>query len=82
MQEDEIKKKIKGFTSKFLKTRGLKDGEDLFKSRAVNSMFSLQLIQFVEKEFNISITRKDLDIKNFNSVNAIYSLIRKKLDNL
>ncbi len=79
MTTDEIKEKVRSFLLKFIKNHDLKDDEDLFASRLLNSLFAMQLVLFVEKEFTIKIENQDLDIKNFSSVNAISGLIDRKV---
>ena len=66
------------FLEKFIHT-DVEDDEDLFASGLVNSLFAMQLVLFVEKEFNIRVENQDLDIANFRSVNAITSFIQNKI---
>ena len=56
----------------------MEDDEDLFASGLVNSLFAMQLVLFVEKEFSIKVENQDLDIANFKSVNAITGFIQSK----
>jgi acyl carrier protein len=56
----------------------LQDSEDVFGLGFVNSMFAMQLVLFIEKEFQITIENEDLELENFNSVNAIADLIERK----
>ncbi len=78
MNENEAKEKIRHFLVKFIKKFDLKDDEDIFESRLVNSLFAMQLVLFVEKEFKIKVENKDLDLKNFNSINSIFTFIDGK----
>jgi acyl carrier protein len=55
------------------------DDEDLFASGLVNSLFAMQLVLFVEKEFSIKVDNEDLDLDNFRSVSAITGFIQRKL---
>jgi acyl carrier protein len=41
-------------------------------------MFAMQLVLFVEQEFKISIENEDLEIDNFNTINALVNLIERK----
>jgi len=52
--------------------------DDIFKLGLVNSLFALELVVFLEKEFSITIENEDLDLNNFSSVNNIEKFIRKK----
>jgi acyl carrier protein len=72
------KNKIRSFFSRFFRTTDLKDGDDIFAQGFVNSLFAMQLVQWLEKEFEIAIKDEDLDIQNFNSINAIANLIERK----
>lgn len=79
MITDTIKEQIKSFILGFIRHDDLKDDEDFFVLGFVNSLFAIQLVAFVEKEFKIKIENVDLDIKNFNSINAITSLVERKI---
>lgn len=70
--------KIRDFLSQRIRGHELKDDEDIFALGFVNSMFALQLVMFVEKEFNVVVEDDDLDISNFNTVNAIAALVERK----
>lgn len=72
------KTKIKSFLSRFFRNHDLQSDEDIFASGFVNSMFAMQLVLFVEQEFNITIENEDLDFENFRTINAIANLIERK----
>jgi len=74
----EYKSKIRVFFSRFFKTDGLGDKDDIFAGGYVNSLFAMQLIAWLEKDFNIAVEDGDLKISNFNSVDAIAALIVRK----
>lgn len=78
MTTTEIKEKIRAFISRFIKVNQLKDDHDIFALGFVNSMFAMQLVLFVEQEFKIKVENEDLDIQNFNTVNAITTLVESK----
>lgn len=42
----------------------------------------MQLILFIENEFDLDVSNDDLDLSNFNSVNAISNYIETKLANM
>ena len=52
--------------------------DNIFKSGLVNSMFALQLITFLESEFNIKVANEDLNLKNFSSVNNMMEFLSQK----
>jgi methoxymalonate biosynthesis acyl carrier protein len=41
-------------------------------------MLAMQLVQFVEREFHITIEAEDMDLDSFRSVNAICALVARK----
>lgn len=75
---DSFKNKIKEFLSGFFQTHGLKENDDIFALGFVNSLFAMQMITWVEKEFGIQIEDEDLEIENFNSIAAISNLVARK----
>ena len=75
---DEQKTKVRTFLSKHLRNHDLTDEHDIFGMGFVNSLFAMQLVMFVEREFGITVDNEDLDIENFRTVNAIVNLVEKK----
>jgi acyl carrier protein len=55
------------------------DDEDIFASGLVNSLFAMQLVLFIEKEFSIKVENEDLDYDNFRTLNAIVGFIERKI---
>jgi methoxymalonate biosynthesis acyl carrier protein len=51
---------------------------DIFEKGLVNSMFALQLVMYLEKEFKIKIENNDLNLSNFNTVNNISAFVESK----
>ena len=72
------KQKIREFVSRFVRDHQLGDAEDIFATGFVNSMFAMQLVQFVETTFGITVESDDLDIDNFRSIDAIAALVERK----
>lgn len=72
------KQKIREFVSRFVRGYALGDGEDIFATGFVNSMFAMQLVQFVEQTFGIAVESEDLEIDNFRSIDAIAALVERK----
>lgn len=73
-----IRDRVRTFVAKFVRGHDLKDGEDIFATGFVNSMFAMQLVQFVESEFGVAVESEDLEIDNFRSVDAITALVERK----
>ncbi len=77
MEQDKLK--IRSFLSRFFRAEAIKDDDDFFEQGFVNSLFAMQLVMWVEKEFDIGIEDQDLDIQNFNTVNAVAGFVERKL---
>nr|WP_295680131.1 acyl carrier protein [uncultured Lachnoclostridium sp.] len=75
---EEIKAKIRKFLVRFSGQRELQDDENLFEVGFVNSLFSMQLVTFVENNFDFEIANEDLDVKNFSTINSICQFIQSK----
>jgi acyl carrier protein len=75
---EEIKAKTRAFLSRFFRGHELRDDEDFFAQGFVNSLFAMQLVQFVESEFQLTVEPEDLELSNFNSVDAIAALVGRK----
>jgi methoxymalonate biosynthesis acyl carrier protein len=61
------------------KNYDLQDDDDIFSLGFVNSLFAMQLVMFVEKEFRLKVHDDDLLIDNFRSVNAVLDLVQRKI---
>lgn len=80
MTNGELKDKIRGFITSRLKM-SIDDNVNLFTSGIVDSLFAMELVLFVEKQFKIRVDNDDLDLNNFNSVCAIADFSMRKLAN-
>jgi acyl carrier protein len=76
---EEIKLKVRAFLNRFFRKHDLGDDEDIFALGYVNSLFAMQLVMFLEKDFSIKVDNNDLNLDNFRTINAISNLIIKKL---
>jgi len=78
MKVEGLEEKLRAFLAKFYKNHDLTNDEDIFALGFFNSLFAMQLIMTIEREFSITVTSKDLDPDNFRSINAIKSFIASK----
>ena len=72
------KSKIAAFLAHSMRPDCIADDGDLFAGGYVNSLFAMQLILFVEKEFGVRVENDDLKLDNFRSLSAIDAFIRRK----
>jgi acyl carrier protein len=75
-----VMRKISEFLGQFISETDIDPDVNLFDSGLVNSLFAMQLLLYVEQEFDLQITNEDLDIKNFRSLNALTDFVMVKLD--
>ena len=76
--ETENKTRIREFINRFFQKVELADDQDIFELGFVNSLFAMQLVLFVEKEFSLAVEDEDLDIENFRTIDAIAEFIERK----
>ena len=77
-----IKEKIRAYVLQNTHAPGtsINDESLIFKEGYFDSMGLILMIAFIEDEFNIKTGDEDLMEKNFKSINAISSFIKKKLN--
>lgn len=75
----QVKEKVRAFIGKFVDVSGLGDTDNIFEKGLVNSLFAMNLVNFVENEFDVSIDNTELDIDNFKDISSIAALVEKKL---
>jgi D-alanine--poly(phosphoribitol) ligase subunit 2 len=77
MAKEQIREFIIGH---FLRGEGdIKNDESLFGAGIVDSLRLMELIAFIEKNFKISVNMSEVTISNFDTVNNISELVRKKV---
>jgi methoxymalonate biosynthesis acyl carrier protein len=75
---NEAQARIKTFLSRFFRQHDLQPDEDIFALGFVNSLLAMQLVNFVEKEFGVTIEDEDLDLANFRTLASIDALVERK----
>ena len=76
--ETEIRAKIRAFILAAIHVPDLTDDDNLFESGIVNSLFAVELMTFLEKAFAIEVGTDDLDIANFQSIEAAAGFVLRK----
>jgi acyl carrier protein len=69
---------IKLFLSNKIKNYDLNIDDDIFELGLVDSLFAMQLVTFIEQEFQVSISNDDLELENFKSISAMQKFVTKK----
>ncbi|MCI0470330.1 MAG: hypothetical protein L0Y73_01580 [Candidatus Aminicenantes bacterium] len=70
--------RVKNLLTPYLQGYDLKDDEDIFARGLINSLFVMQLVLYIEKEFDIVCQGEDLDMDNFRSINKINDFVSRK----
>ncbi|MBT4503450.1 MAG: acyl carrier protein [Gemmatimonadetes bacterium] len=78
MTAETIKEKIIDHLAQSVADADIPDDQDIFASGLVNSLFAMQLVLFIEKEFQFKVEDEDLDINNFNTIAAMVGFIGRK----
>ena len=58
---------------------GIEYDTDLFAGGYVNSLFAIEIVMYIEDEFDVKIKNKDITEKNFKTVTKIAETIEKYL---
>ncbi|MCR8843800.1 acyl carrier protein [Paenibacillus sp. SC116] len=77
--EAQHKEKIRTFLAKFFKQVQLRDDDELFALGFVDSLFVMQLVTFLETEFEIMLDNEDLEFAHFRTIQSMSDLIGRKL---
>ncbi len=78
MEREKIRNFINGHLVVFEDEAEYSDSDNIFELGFVNSLFAMQLVNYVQNEFEIVIDDDDIDIANFSSVDNIINLIQRK----
>jgi methoxymalonate biosynthesis acyl carrier protein len=70
--------RVRAFLAPHLGGDEIGDDVDIFASGYVNSLFAMQLVTFVEKEFGVVVESEDLEFDNFRTVVGIVRLVDAK----
>jgi acyl carrier protein len=75
---DDRKSTIRSFLSNYMNADDLEDDEDIFATGFVDSMFAMQLVQFLETEFDLTVEDQDLRLENFNTIANMAQFVEEK----
>ena len=79
MNKDAVITTVREFLAQFISDTDIDADLNYFETGLLNSMFAMQLLLFVEEEFNIQVTNEDLDVTNFQSLNAVAAFVTRKM---
>jgi methoxymalonate biosynthesis acyl carrier protein len=79
MTSDHIASPLRQFMARSFDGRVIADHDDIFALGFANSLFAMQLVAFVERQYGVEIGSDDLEMDNFRSIQAISDLVGRKL---
>ena len=74
-----MKETIREFLGKYFDESTIGDADNIFETGLVNSLFAMQLVSFLEENYDISFDNDELDIDNFKDINSIVALVEIKI---
>jgi len=70
--------KVRAFLARYFRNQELRDDEDMFAKKIINSVAAMDLVLFIEKQFSIRLEPGDLKLDNFRTIGAIVAMIERK----
>lgn len=74
----DTKEKVREFLVRNLRKENLKEEDNFFEQGLANSLFMMQLIMFIEEEFDVTVENDDMELSNFCTWNQITAFIESK----
>ena len=71
---------IMGFLGKYFEVSKVNKDDNIFELGSVNSLFAMQMVSFIENEFDLEISNDELNLDNFKSINSILAFIDSKFE--
>ena len=68
---------IRAFLATHLDGALIGDGDDLFATGLVSSLFAVQIVMWVQRTFHLEVSSNDLELDNFRSVEAIVDFVAR-----
>jgi len=78
MDQEQIRKSVAAFIRRGSRSNSIDNDTDIFASGYVNSLFALEIIVFIEREFSVAVVDEDLELANFRSISAISAMVERK----
>ena len=75
------KQRIKDYLARSV-AEPVADHDDIFARGLVNSLFALQLVDYIQNEFHLTVENEDLDLDNFSSIDAMVAFVGRKLSSV
>lgn len=73
-----VHQRVAGFLAPHIGDTAIGDDDDIFALGYVNSLFAMQLVLFLEREFSITFDADDLIFDNFRTLSRIVRTVEQK----
>jgi len=73
-----IEEKVTAFLGRYMDIEKLEQDTNYIKTGLVSSLFAMQLVMYLEREFSIIVENEDIDPANFSTINAVVQFIERK----
>ncbi len=80
MDVGKAKNQLQEFVVRSLGKPDLADSDDIFEVGEATSLYSMELVLFIEEKLGIPLDDDDLERDNFSTIDAMGSLIERKWD--
>ncbi|WP_294843764.1 colibactin biosynthesis aminomalonyl-acyl carrier protein ClbE [uncultured Gilliamella sp.] len=74
----EMKTAVRQFLARSLRGHTLDDDDNIFSLGLVHSLFTVQIILFIEKVFHVELEVSELQIEQIATVNKIVELVQQE----
>jgi acyl carrier protein len=74
---DDRKAKIRQFLARF-RNQELGDHDDIFALGFINSLLAMQLVNYLQKEFGVTVEDDDLELDNFRTLERMDQFVERK----
>lgn len=72
---DNVQEQVLGFIRGRYPDVEISGSEDIFQLGFVNSLFAMELVMFIEKQFAVTIPNDELQIDNFRTAESMAGLV-------
>jgi methoxymalonate biosynthesis acyl carrier protein len=74
---DHVQEHMLGFVRGRYPGAQISGSDDIFALGFVNSLFAMELVMFIEKEFSVTISNDELQIDNFRTAQCMSELVAR-----
>ncbi|MFK0047547.1 acyl carrier protein [Streptomyces sp. NPDC090741] len=76
---EEVTSTVRQFISRLSGRPGIEDDRPLISDGVLDSVAAVQMVDFVERTFDIEIADEDLELANFDSIRGLAGLVNRRL---